>query len=259
MNRQPMLASFRPTGERTSSPRRMWTGRYDLSTNAVSASTVSSTSRTSPVNVVSRSFPRGTAARAAARQEVRADSRRAAWGQISHVDVDERPAGVAGVDIGTRLDHRRQRDVVGLLHRLAEGADDSVGDARLQSQRVADRDRDVADLELDESANVAGFSPVPEILITAMSSGGNEPTSLAGYCLPVEVVTVNDVAPLTTWLFVTMSPRESKTMPEPSPVWSRICTTDGDTEPTTFTNDPCSALRRSTTGRGRQRRARCER
>ena len=64
---------------------------------------------------------------------------------------------------------------------------------------------------------LGSFSPAPETLITATSSGGNAPISLAGYRLPVDVVTVNDVPPLMTWLFVTMSPRESKTMPEPSP------------------------------------------
>src|SRR6185312_13707815 len=70
---------------------------------------------------------------------------------------------------------------------------------------------------LEESAKVAGFRWAPEILITARSSGGNEPTSPAGYRVPFEVVTVNDVAPLTTWLLVTTSPAASRTIPEPSP------------------------------------------
>ena len=35
-------------------------------------------------------------------------------------------------------------------------------------------------LIFDESAKVAGFRLAPETLITARSSGGNEPTSLAG-------------------------------------------------------------------------------
>src|SRR5215469_2496192 len=41
----------------------------------------------------------------------------------------------------------RQRDTVPLGDALPEGADDPLGDARLQAERVADRDREVADLE----------------------------------------------------------------------------------------------------------------
>src|SRR3954447_7686899 len=94
---------------------------------------------------------------------------------------------------------------------------------------------------IDESANFAGFSPAPETLMTARSSGGKAPTSFPWYCLPLEVVTVNDFAPVTTWLLVTMSPAASKTIPEPSPVLSSICTTDGETDCTTLTNESCSA------------------
>jgi len=56
----------------------------------------------------------------------------------------------------------------------------------------------------DESANVAGLRCAPETLITARSSGGNEPTSVPRYCRPLGVVTMKDFAPLTTWWFVTM-------------------------------------------------------
>ena len=49
----------------------MCSGRYDRSDSVVSASTASRTRRTSPVEVVRRSFPGGPQARAAARQEGR--------------------------------------------------------------------------------------------------------------------------------------------------------------------------------------------
>ena len=64
------------------------------------------------------------------------------------LEVGERAARVARVDRGARLDHERQRDAVSLRDARAERADDAVGHARAEPQRVADRDREVADGEL---------------------------------------------------------------------------------------------------------------
>ena len=83
-----------------------------------------------------------------------------------------------------------------------------------------------------ESANAAGVRCRPDTRTTARSSGGKRPTSDAPYeCAPA--VTVNGPLAPTTWLFVTMSPFESKTTPEPSPCGLWIWTTDGDSLCTT--------------------------
>jgi hypothetical protein len=72
-------------------------------------------------------------------------------------------------------------------------------------------------LSLDESAKDAGLSRARVALMTARSSGGNAPTSFAPERFPFDVVTVNEVPPLTTWLFVTMSPVASTAIPDPRP------------------------------------------
>ena len=59
----------------------------------------------------------------------------------------------------------------------------------------------------------------------------------------VNVVTLSVVAPPTTWLFVTMSPLVSYTMPDPRPTDVCSCTTDGRTEWTMETYAFCSASR----------------
>src|SRR4029079_9694509 len=63
------------------------------------------------------------------------------------VEIDERPAGVARVDGGARLDRRLERDAVALGDLAADGGDDALGDARGEAERIADRDREVADAD----------------------------------------------------------------------------------------------------------------
>ena len=71
--------------------------------------------------------------------------------------VDQRAAGVAGVDRDVGLDQRQQVAGVARL-----GADDAGGDGALEAERRADRDHPLADLELARrrrSAPSAGRSP----------------------------------------------------------------------------------------------------
>ena len=62
--------------------------------------------------------------------------------------VDQRAAGVAGVDGGVRLDHVLDREAVGSLDLARERADDAGRDRAVEAERVADRHHGVADLRL---------------------------------------------------------------------------------------------------------------
>src|SRR5262249_45303527 len=82
----------------------------------------------------------------------------------------------------------------------------------------------------DESAHAAGRRlGFDGTLITARSSAGNVPTSVALSWAPLEVVTVKLLEVPTTWALVTMWPVLSRTMPEPRPSDVSIWTTDGAT------------------------------
>ena len=61
---------------------------------------------------------------------------------------DERPAGVTRVDRSARLDREGQDHAVALRLLPVQCADETLGEARAEPQRVADRHRDVADAEL---------------------------------------------------------------------------------------------------------------
>ena len=61
--------------------------------------------------------------------------------------VDERAAGVAGVEGGVGLDDLVHHAAAGGAHAAAEGADDSGGDGELESVGVADGDGELADFE----------------------------------------------------------------------------------------------------------------
>lgn len=87
-------------------------------------------------------------------------------------------------------------------------------------------------LRLSELPNLAALRPLaPSSLIRARSLSGSVPTTFALYFLPSLIVTWTSVAPLTTWLLVTISPSEVTTMPEPVPwpaaVVVSIRTTEG--------------------------------
>ena len=64
------------------------------------------------------------------------------------VRVDQRAAGVAGVDRRVGLDHVRDREAVGRLDLALQGGDDAAGDGAVEPERVADRDHRVADFDL---------------------------------------------------------------------------------------------------------------
>ena len=61
--------------------------------------------------------------------------------------VEQRAAGVAGVDRRVGLDHLVDREAVGRLDRAAEAGDDALGGGAVEPERVADRDDEVADLD----------------------------------------------------------------------------------------------------------------
>ena len=59
----------------------------------------------------------------------------------------QRAAGVAGVDRRVGLDDVVDREAVGRLDRALERRDDAGGERALEAERVADRDRRIADLD----------------------------------------------------------------------------------------------------------------
>ena len=76
---------------------------------------------------------------------------------------------------------------------------------------------------LDASPTCTGFSPeAPCSLISATSSAGSTPSTVAWYFLPpFTVVAVRCVDPATTWLLVSTTPLEDRIMPVPAaaPSW----------------------------------------
>ena len=68
----------------------------------------------------------------------------------SPLQVDERATGIARIDRGVGLDEILI--AVGVDARARQAADDSGRDGVLQSERIADRDDEVADLELGRIA-----------------------------------------------------------------------------------------------------------
>ena len=119
-------------------------------------------------------------------------------------------------------------DAAAPLAAAAERRDDALRDARAQPERVADRHRDVADVQLRRVGEGRRRRRAPSSLITARSSAGNVPTSVPGGG-PSAIVTSKVLAVPTTWALVTMCPWSSKTMPEPRPWSVSIWTTFGET------------------------------
>jgi hypothetical protein len=58
-------------------------------------------------------------------------------------EVDECAAGVARVDLGAGLEEVGQRHAVALADLAVERRDDALGDARLEPERVPDREHDL--------------------------------------------------------------------------------------------------------------------
>src|SRR6188472_4493040 len=134
------------------------------------------------------------------------------------VAVEQRPAGVAVVDRGVRLDGARDHVVLRRLDVAPGGAHNPGGHRALEPGRVSDGVDASPTRTLPELANVSGWSVAAGALTrtTAMSVVGSAPTTLAGYVPPPLNPTRMSCAPCTTWSFVTMSPLRSTTKPEPS-------------------------------------------
>ena len=66
----------------------------------------------------------------------------------SALDVEERAAGVAGVDGGVGLDDVADGEAVGRLDAALQRRDDAGGERAVEPERVADRDRGIADLDV---------------------------------------------------------------------------------------------------------------
>ena len=137
--------------------------------------------------------------------------------------VEQRAAGVAGVDRRVGLDHAGDREAVGRLDLAVERGDDAAGDGALEAERAADRDRRARPgAGRLESASSSGLTPPSTLLSstssTAMSVDGSVPTTFASTGSPFsEKRTETSVAPSTTWSLVTIVPSVPTTKPEPEP------------------------------------------
>ena len=130
--------------------------------------------------------------------------------QAEHVSVgvEQRAAGVAGVDRRVRLDRVGDRVVVRRRDAAPDLADDPLRGRLGKAEGAADRDDGVADLraggvrERDRMKLEAGTLT----WITATSVEGSVPTTFAGTFWPSWKVTVTLAAPATTCSSVRMSP-----------------------------------------------------
>ena len=69
---------------------------------------------------------------------------------------DQRAAGIAGVERRVGLHHVLDHPAGARLQRAAERGDDAGGDGRVEAERIADRDRDLAALQLRAVAEPGG-------------------------------------------------------------------------------------------------------
>ena len=110
--------------------------------------------------------------------------------------IDQRAAGVAGVDGGVGLDE--VFDLLDAQPAAAGGADDALRHRLADAEGIADGEHDVADLNLVESASVRTGNCEPSIFNTAMSVFGSVPIDAR---LELALVVQGDhdlVAPSTT-------------------------------------------------------------
>ena len=150
--------------------------------------------------------------------------------------VDQRPAGVAGVDGGVGLDEVVERMTPSLIARsLAETMPAGDAGVAAQVEGVADGDHVVADPQVGAGAEL-GRREVGAVDAWMQGDvvGGEAPTSSAVRAGAVEEAHRDLVpAPSITWALVRMSPSAAMTTPEPAPpnrpsglpVW--MVTTDG--------------------------------
>ena len=163
----------------------------------------------------------------------------------SPAELTSGPAGVARIERGVGLDHVADQAAVLGPQRAADGADDAGGDGRLEAERVADGDGDLA--RRARSWNWRGVPPArSRASRRAARQGrcrGRGPAARAPNLRPSDSDTVISLAPSMTWLLVRISPSGETTTPEPVPsaaapvahAGDRTCTTDGATVSTTST------------------------
>ncbi len=135
------------------------------------------------------------------------------------LDVDQRAAGVAGVDRGVGLDHVRDREAVGRLDLALQGGDDAGGHGAVEAEGVADRDHRVADLDLGgvaerERVQLVGGHVDLEQGDVGRRIGADD-FGRRGWSPTEPSLTSTLVAPSTTWSLVTMWPSVSIRKPEP--------------------------------------------
>ena len=140
---------------------------------------------------------------AAAGRDLRVDADHAAG------RVDQRAAGVAGVDRRVGLDDVLDREAVGRGDAALQGGDDAGGQRAVEAERVADRDRRVADLRRPSSRRAraaGGRGPSGSTCSSARSVSSSLPTISR---LAVVVVGERDAdlgRGSTTWALVRMWP-----------------------------------------------------
>ena len=137
----------------------------------------------------------------------------------SPLRVEQRAAGVAGVDGRVGLDAVGDRGAVGGLQVTVDRGDDAGGEREVEAERVADGDdcsptatwRTIAERDRRELTGAW----LGSILRSATSVDSSEPTMVAGTCVPSvslsflkTTTTELAVTPLslTTWALVRMSP-----------------------------------------------------
>ena len=184
--------------------------------------------------------PRRSGSRTRARSSRPAPTSRAAVGRRTDrgvdadhvaVQVDQRAAGVAGVDRGVGLD-RRVRRVLARLRLGALGLPTETGRfsaltmpevtvaSRPNGEPIATTFSPTADLVRLADASPGCRPETPSALITARSVSGSVPTTCAFLADPsLKFTEMVPPWPATdaTWLLVRISPSELMMMPEPDP------------------------------------------
>ena len=141
--RRPPCWAGSPVTWRTSAPSRGGASEEETPSHARSILPSSFEPRDDRLDGVDRhgEADAGVAA-AAVGGDLRVDADDAALG------VEQRAAGVAGVDRGVGLDHAGDREAVGRLDVAVERGDDAAGDGALEAERAADGDRRLAGVEV---------------------------------------------------------------------------------------------------------------
>ena len=134
--------------------------------------------------------------------------------------VEQRAAGVAGVDRGVGLHRAGDREAVGGGDRASERGDDAAGHGALEAERAADGDRRVAGAQVLGGAEPSGLRSRRRPWGRPSAARGR-PTGRCRAAWPRSACRCRRSArgtasrPATTWSLVTMWPSSSITKPEP--------------------------------------------